>query len=127
MRYYSYVVSDDDISITKRIYSEEEILAEFWEFWTAEMRGNGFADLISKENCINDWVAYNWAQPEDVYVFKTGYHGKVFCINEFDPTDPFFDRISLTCLNDNSIKIDRFVSISRELYGLTEENNITLR
>lgn len=116
MRYFSFVVPDDnELEVTKLIYSEEEILAEFWQFWTTEMKGNGYADLISRENCIQDWVAYNWAQPEDVYEFKQGYQGKHFIINEFNMQDPTFSLATLSCVNDNGVVIDRFVNINTEL------------
>lgn len=111
MRYFSYVISDDDINITKMVYSEEEIVAEFWEFWTTEMKGNGFKDLISRENCIQDWVAYNWAVQEDVFKFRDKYQGKVFIISEFHPADPEFNKVTLSCLNDNSLVLDGWYDI----------------
>jgi hypothetical protein len=110
MRYYSYVYSEDDFEINKTIYSEEEILAEFWEFWSKEMRGNGYAELINKQACIDDWCALNWAQPEDVFRLPQ-YPGKLFVINEFDPTDPEFNRVTLICLNDNSLVINNYIDI----------------
>lgn len=115
MRYYSYIESEDDVEIVKNVYSEREILEEFWSFWSTEMKGNGHADLISYENCIQDWVAYNWAQREDVYKFKVGYDGKVFCINEFDMRDPSFNLATVVCVNDNSVVVDRFVNLENEM------------
>jgi uncharacterized protein YkvS len=115
MRYFSYVQSEDDVNIIKIVYSETEILEEFWVFWCAEMKGNGYADLINFENCIQDWVAYNWAQPEDVYKFKSGYDGKVFCLNDFHMADPTFNMATITCVNDNSVVVDRYVNLEQEM------------
>jgi uncharacterized protein YkvS len=115
MRYFSYIESEDDVEIVKTVYSEKEILEEFWVFWCAEMKGNGYGDLINFENCIQDWVAYRWAQPEDVYKFKSGYDGKVFCINEFDMRDASFNSATVVCLNDNSVVVDRYVNLEQEM------------
>ena len=115
MRYFSYVETEDEVEITKIVYSEQEIIDEFWNFWCTEMRGNGYADLISKENCISDWCAYKWASPEDVFKFKTGYDGKVFMVNEFSLQDPTLNLCTVVCLNDNSVKIDRLVHLEREM------------
>jgi hypothetical protein len=115
MRYFSYIVSEDDIDITKMVYSEKEILEEFWVYWSTEMKGNGHADLINYENCIQDWVAYNWAQREDVYKFKSGYDNRVFCLNQFHALDPTFNLATITCLNDNSVVIDRYVNLEQEM------------
>lgn len=116
MRYFSYVVPDEnDWEITKMVYSELEILQEFWEYWCKEMKGNGFGELISREACIQDWVAYRWAQPEDAYKFKEGYDGKHFIINEFNLQDPTFSLATVTCLNDNSVVVNRYVNLNTEM------------
>lgn len=116
MRYFSYVIPDDnDWEVTKMVYSEQEILMEFWEFWCKEMKGNGFSELISQENCIQDWVTYHWAQREDVYKFKVGYDGKVFVVNEFNIQDPTFSMATITCVNDNSVVVDRYVNLEQEM------------
>ena len=115
MRYFSYIESEDEIEITKIVYSEQEILEEFWSYWCTEMRGNGYADLISRDNCIDDWCTLHWANREDVFKFKSGYDGKVFCINEFNLQDPEFNWATITCLNDNSIVINRYVNLEQEM------------
>lgn len=45
-------------------YTEAEILGEYWEHWSSEMTKKFGADhpLITKENCIEDWVVCHWAQ-----------------------------------------------------------------
>lgn len=111
MRYYSYVISEDDVNIKKIVYSENEILAEYWDLWTTEMKGAGFANQISKERCIDDWCMVHWATPEDVFRFKSGYDGKLFCVNEFNILDPNFEYATVVCLNDNSIVIKGYVNL----------------
>ena len=116
MRYFSYVIPDDnDWEVTKMVYSEKEILEEFWNLWSTEMKGNGYSHLISQENCIQDWVTYRWAQREDVYKFKVGYDGKVFVVNEFNIQDPTFSMATITCVNDNSVVVDRYVNLEQEM------------
>jgi len=115
MRYYSYVESEDEVNITKIIFSEKEILDQFWEYWCREMKGNGFGNLINVQSCINDWCSLRWAQREDVYKFKNGFDGKLFCINEFNLSDPTFSLATIVCLNDNSVVIDRYVDLNNEM------------
>lgn len=115
MRYYSYIESEDDVNITKIIYSEKEILEEFWSYWCTEMVGNGFSDLITKEHCISDWCALHWAQPEDVFIFKNKYQGKYFMVNELNMQDPTFNLATVICINDNSIVIDGYVHLERDM------------
>ena len=115
MRYYSYVETEDDLLIHKLVYSEREILEEFFSHWVTEMKGTGNADLISYENCIEDWCTIHWAQREDVYKFKKGYEGKIFCINEFNLTDPTFSLATVTCLNDNSVVIPSYVNLNTDM------------
>jgi len=124
MRYYSYTEPDleNEFEATKYIYSEEEILGEYWDYWTDTMREVGRGNLISKKACIEDWLTTHWAVEEDIYNFKSGYDGKIFAINEFNLSDPTFSLATLVCLNDNSIDIDRFVNITTELNRL---NGIT--
>lgn len=116
MKYYSYVVPDEnEFEITKLVYSEREILEEFWATWSTEMKGNGYSELISYANCIDDWCTIHWAQREDVYKFKHGYDGKDFVINEFNLQDPTFNYATITCVNDYSVVVNRFVNLSTEM------------
>lgn len=130
MRYYSFVEpSENEFEITKIVYSELEILDEFWEYWSLQMKGNGFGDLINKETCIEDWCTLHWATREDVYKFKEGYENKVFCIDGFHPSDPNFIWAKVICLNDNGIRVDKYVNLETEMIkidGITEQNNLTL-
>lgn len=109
MRYFSYIESEDDLTIMKTFYSEKEILEEFWDYWRTEMQGNGYGELISKEECIQDWCAIKWATPEDVYTHPK-YQGKQWAVNEHNLLDPNWNTVSLVCLND-SIEIPGWVDV----------------
>lgn len=41
--------------------TEEQIIAEYYDYWKTRMEQVGKADKISEENCIADWVVVNWA------------------------------------------------------------------
>ena len=43
--------------------TEQEVLNEYWLFWKDQViRVHGEdSDLITEENCIQDWVVVNWA------------------------------------------------------------------
>lgn len=73
MRIYSFVQPEYDVDgnyigpeIVKM--TEEEVLAEYWEFWKSRMERKFGLDheLTSKENCLEDWVSTHWARVEEV-------------------------------------------------------------
>lgn len=44
-------------------WTEADILNYYWDFWKGRMEnryGEGH-ELITKENCIEDWAVVNWA------------------------------------------------------------------
>lgn len=43
------------------VYSEEMIIDEYYEFWCSMMKQRNKEHLISKQNCIEDWITVNWA------------------------------------------------------------------
>jgi hypothetical protein len=59
----AYRVYDQD---GESIYTEEEILKEYWEYWSMRMiQHGGLSPLITPENCIDDWIVVNWAVKVD--------------------------------------------------------------
>jgi hypothetical protein len=48
-------------------YTDQEILEYYWDFWKNSMweKYDEFDPIINEENCIQDWVANNWAWPEE--------------------------------------------------------------
>lgn len=62
MKYYAYNEYDEDEGIKPPIVvSEQQILNEYWLYWKNQMKALGRENLISKKNCIDDWIMVNWA------------------------------------------------------------------
>lgn len=41
--------------------TEQEILDQYWDYWFNRMMAVGKPHLTSIDNCLDDWVAVNWA------------------------------------------------------------------
>jgi hypothetical protein len=63
MRHFSYLeMNQEDINTPTIVtMTEDEILAQYYEYWQGEMRKVGKADQISPEACLEDFVAVHWA------------------------------------------------------------------
>ena len=63
MKRYKYVEPDENDQVKEVVLTEEDILNEYWEFWSrkmAEKFGNDHEDITEK-NCISDWLTVHWA------------------------------------------------------------------
>lgn len=47
------------------VFTEEQILESYWDYWKHKMQSVGKYDEINRENCIRDWVVVNWAWEYD--------------------------------------------------------------
>jgi hypothetical protein len=56
-RYFKFTDQDGEHNVT-----DEQILAEYYPYWQEQVRKVGREHLISPENCIEDWVAVNFAE-----------------------------------------------------------------
>lgn len=46
----------------ERIYSEEAVLDEYWDYWCGQMlKAKRPLPMFTRENCILDWYCVNWA------------------------------------------------------------------
>lgn len=63
MKLYEISYVDTDNNDTTVIYTEAEIIEEYWHYWSAKMVGKFGNDnpVITIENCIQDWITVNWA------------------------------------------------------------------
>lgn len=68
MRYYTFneqhVVDGFHSRVTA---SEEAILNHYFSYWAGAMANVGKEELITQENCIEDFVTVNWAWETDSY------------------------------------------------------------
>jgi len=60
-KYYLGVDIDSESEHPEIIITEDEIFMEYWPFWKERMQKLGRHHLISRENCIQDWVTIHWA------------------------------------------------------------------
>lgn len=58
--YNEYSEETDHVVVEK---TEKEILKDYWDWWYAKMITKYGEDdeLITEENCIQDWVTMHWA------------------------------------------------------------------
>lgn len=62
MRYWQYTYpTDGHYNYGVANYSDEDIIKEYWDYWCNRMIEVGKAHLITRENCIDDWIVTNWA------------------------------------------------------------------
>ena len=47
------------------IYSEQQILASYFPYWTEMMVKAGKGDFVNDKDCIGDWTVVNWAVEVD--------------------------------------------------------------
>jgi hypothetical protein len=47
------------------IYSEKQILASYFPYWTEMMVKAGKGDFVNDKDCIDDWIVVNWAVEVD--------------------------------------------------------------
>lgn len=62
MKYYSTIDPDENGNVIEEVWSEQDILDHYWEHWCRNMVLVDKRDIISLENCIDDWIVVNWAE-----------------------------------------------------------------
>lgn len=65
MRYFTFVQPGEDEKPEYITMSEDEILDDYWSFWSERMiQKYGYCQFIkefSRQDCIDDWVVVHWA------------------------------------------------------------------
>lgn len=64
-RLWAYLEPGPDEEPRKLVYSEQEILATYWDYWVSQMLRVHKLPMVTEANCIEDWVVLNWAWPLD--------------------------------------------------------------
>ena len=63
MKVYHYNDWDENEQPVVKSVTEQQILSEYWDYWKSKMTQKFGAgdEKITEENCIEDWIAVNWA------------------------------------------------------------------
>jgi len=65
MKYWSMSYPDDDGNDMVETLSEDEIIAQYYPYWSGRMiekyGQEEFDKTWSKKECIEDWVVVHWA------------------------------------------------------------------
>lgn len=61
MKYWTYVEPGKEGKEEYRTLSEQEILRQYFPYWSNRMKEVGHEHLITRQNCIDDWVTLHWA------------------------------------------------------------------
>lgn len=61
MKKYSFGWPDENGNHVEEILTEEEIIEQYFEYWSGRMKEVNKEHLISRENCIDDFILVNWA------------------------------------------------------------------
>lgn len=59
MRKFSYL-EQGELEPYEVEVKEEDILENYFPYWSWRMKEAGKEDLINKENCLEDWLVVNW-------------------------------------------------------------------
>lgn len=71
MKYYTWCYPDEKFGDVIVAMSEDDIIDEYWEYWSESMIELGRHQFVSVKNCIDDWVVAHWAEEVDydLYMF----------------------------------------------------------
>ena len=61
MKTFKYETPNPDGSVETTVLTEDELIERYWDYWCEQMRKVGKEDLISRENCIEDFIVVHWA------------------------------------------------------------------
>lgn len=61
-RRWSYIYPGENDEAVEEILTEDEILREYYPYWSAQMTRVGKSDMLTAQNCIDDWVMIHWAK-----------------------------------------------------------------
>ena len=59
---WSIAYPDEDGGIIIETLTEDEIIEQYFPYWSGKMTETGHAHMISRELCIEDWCTVHWAE-----------------------------------------------------------------
>ena len=67
MRYWTIMYPGEVGQLVRETFSEDQIIESYYRYWKDKMILAGRENLISKENCLDDWKIIAWAYETDEY------------------------------------------------------------
>lgn len=61
MKIYEIAYPDDLGNAITEVLTEDEIIAQYYPYWSTKMIENHPNEPITRERCIQDWVTVHWA------------------------------------------------------------------
>ena len=65
MKYWTITFPGEFGQHVVETWTEEQIIASYYKYWSIKMIEAGHGDNISKEECIMDWIVVHWAAETD--------------------------------------------------------------
>lgn len=66
MKYYTICYPGEVGQLVKETFTEQQILASYWDYWSERMRDSSQpVEKVTEENCIIDWIVIHWATQTD--------------------------------------------------------------
>lgn len=59
---YKYIYPGPNMEPVEEILTEEQIIREYFSYWSDQMRRVNKWKEITRKNCIEDWVVVMWAE-----------------------------------------------------------------
>ena len=67
MKYWTICYPSDTNEVVYETLSEQEIVAQYFNYWSNQMKKVGKREEISAALCIEDWCIIHWAWETNVY------------------------------------------------------------
>lgn len=67
MKYWTTCHPGEVGQYVQETFSEDQIIESYFKYWESKMLEVNLPELISKENCINDWCSIHWAAETDEF------------------------------------------------------------
>ena len=67
MKYWTIVFPGEFGQHVQETWNEEQIIKSYYTYWVYKMIEAGKGDLITRQNCIDDWTVVHWAAETDEF------------------------------------------------------------
>lgn len=67
MKYWTICYPGDEDEAVYETLSEDQIIEQYYKYWSIKMIEAGKGDDITRERCIEDWTIVHWAWETDEF------------------------------------------------------------